>query len=68
MPLVVFALPNEKEERNDFEVAIPKLGSVILTHSLDGTFDPLTSVPASERPPVTAGVLRLPHHGRAGSR
>ena len=53
VPLVVFALPNEKEERNDFEVAIPKLGSVILTHSLDGTFDPLTSVPASERPPVT---------------
>lgn len=34
-------------------MAIPKLGSVILTHSLDGTFDPLTSVPASERPPVT---------------
>ena len=34
VPLVVFALPNEKEERNDFEVAIPKLGSVILTHSL----------------------------------
>ncbi|MDI2097331.1 cytochrome ubiquinol oxidase subunit I, partial [Klebsiella pneumoniae] len=53
VPLVVFALPNEKEERNDFEVAIPKLGSVILTHSLDGTFDPLTSVPSSERPPVT---------------
>ncbi|WP_425277863.1 cytochrome ubiquinol oxidase subunit I, partial [Enterobacter hormaechei] len=25
----------------------------MLTHSLDGTFDPLTSVPASERPPVT---------------
>ncbi|MDI4667256.1 cytochrome ubiquinol oxidase subunit I, partial [Xanthobacter autotrophicus] len=24
VPLVVFALPNEKEERNDFEVAIPK--------------------------------------------
>jgi cytochrome d ubiquinol oxidase subunit I len=52
VPLVVFAVPNEKEERNDFEVAIPKLGSVILTHSVDGTFAPLTSVPASERPPV----------------
>jgi cytochrome d ubiquinol oxidase subunit I len=52
VPLVVFAVPNEKAERNDFEIAIPRLGSLILTHSLDGTFDPLTSVPASERPPV----------------
>ena len=52
VPLVVFAVPNEKEERNDYEIAIPKLGSVILTHSTDGTFAPLTSVPASERPPV----------------
>jgi cytochrome d ubiquinol oxidase subunit I len=52
VPLVVFALPNEKAERNDYEIAIPRLGSLILTHSMDGTFDPLTSVPASERPPV----------------
>lgn len=52
MPLVVFAVPNETAERNDFEIAIPRTGSLILTHSLDGTFDPLTSVPASERPPV----------------
>jgi len=52
VPLVVFAVPNEKAERNDYEIAIPRLGSLILTHSLDGTFDPLTSVPASDRPPV----------------
>lgn len=52
VPLVVFAVPNEQAERNDLEIAIPKLGSLILTHSLDGTFAPLTSVPASERPPV----------------
>ena len=53
VPLVVFALPNEEHERNDFEVAIPTLGSLILTHSREGTIAPLTSVPASERPPVT---------------
>lgn len=53
VPLVVFAVPNEKEERNDLEIAIPRVGSLILTHSMDGTFAPLTSVPASERPPVT---------------
>jgi len=52
VPLVVFAVPNEQAERNDLEIAIPKLGSLILTHSLDGSFPPLTSVPASERPPV----------------
>ena len=52
MPFVLFAVPNEAEERNDYEIAIPKLGSVILTHSLDGEVQPLTAVPASERPPV----------------
>ncbi|MBB4130496.1 MULTISPECIES: cytochrome ubiquinol oxidase subunit I [unclassified Xanthomonas] len=53
VPLVVFALPNEKAERNDYEVAIPRVGSLILTHSLDGSIAPLTSVPAADRPPVT---------------
>jgi len=52
VPLVLFALPNEDAERNDYEVAIPRLGSVILTHSWDGEIQPLTAVPASERPPV----------------
>ncbi|MCC4618994.1 cytochrome ubiquinol oxidase subunit I [Xanthomonas cassavae CFBP 4642] len=52
-PLVVFALPNAQAERNDFELAIPRLGSLILTHSLDGNIAPLTSVPAHDRPPVT---------------
>ncbi len=52
LPLVVFALPDEKAERNAMEVAIPRVGSWILTHSRDGTIAPLTSVPASERPPV----------------
>ncbi|CEJ46174.1 cytochrome ubiquinol oxidase subunit I [Xanthomonas citri pv. bilvae] len=52
-PLVVFAVPNAQAERNDYEVAIPRLGSLILTHRPDGSIAPLTSVPASERPPVT---------------
>jgi len=52
VPLVVFAVPNQKAERNDYEIAIPRLGSLILTHSFDGTFKPLTAVPASDRPPV----------------
>ncbi len=52
VPLVVFAVPNEREERNDYEFAIPRLGSLILTHSWDGQIQPLTAVPRDERPPV----------------
>ncbi|MBU8976962.1 cytochrome ubiquinol oxidase subunit I [Lysobacter sp. MMG2] len=52
VPLVLFGMPDEEAERNDLEVAVPRLGSVILTHSWDGEIPPLKSVPASERPPV----------------
>ena len=52
VPLVVFAVPNEEAERNDYEIAIPRLGSLILTHSWDGEIQPLTAVPREERPPV----------------
>ncbi|MDC7807460.1 cytochrome ubiquinol oxidase subunit I [Luteimonas sp BLCC-B24] len=52
VPLVLFAVPNADAERNDYELAIPRLGSVILTHSWDGTIAPLTAVPRDERPPV----------------
>jgi len=52
VPLVLFAWPNAKEERNDFEIAIPHAGSLILTHSWDGRIAGLKDVPASERPPL----------------
>jgi cytochrome d ubiquinol oxidase subunit I len=52
VPLVLFAVPNAAEERNEYEIAIPRLGSLILTHSWDGEIQPLTAVPADERPPV----------------
>ena len=51
-PLVLFALPQEMVERNDYEVSIPRLGGLILKHEWDGSFPPLTSVPPDERPPV----------------
>jgi len=35
-PLILFALPDEGARENHFEVAIPGLASLILTHSLDG--------------------------------
>ncbi|HEY0335103.1 MAG TPA: cytochrome ubiquinol oxidase subunit I [Stenotrophomonas sp.] len=52
VPLVLFGLPDPQAERNRYEVAIPRLGSLVLTHSWEGEVTPLTSVPASERPPV----------------
>ena len=51
-PLVLFAWPNESLERNQYEVAIPNLGSLILTHDWDGEVGGLKSVPPEERPPV----------------
>jgi cytochrome d ubiquinol oxidase subunit I len=36
VPLILFALPNEDTRSNDFEISVPYLASLILTHSLDG--------------------------------
>jgi len=49
---VLFGVPDQLQERNAYEVAVPRLGSVILTHSWNGSVRPLTAVPATERPPV----------------
>jgi len=52
-PLLLFAIPDEEHETNRYEVAVPKLGSLIITHDLNGEIQGLKSKPASERPPVT---------------
>jgi cytochrome bd ubiquinol oxidase subunit I len=48
----VFAWPNEKAERNDYALSIPKAGSLVITHDPNGLYQGLKSVPPSERPPV----------------
>jgi len=48
----VFAWPEQDGERNDLEISIPRGASLILRHDPDGLFPGLTSVPASDRPPV----------------
>ena len=40
------------EERNDFEIAIPNLASLILTHELDGRFPGLKEFKPDDRPPI----------------
>jgi len=36
IPLVLFAIPDEEARENRFEIAIPNMASVILTHKMDG--------------------------------
>ena len=51
-PLLLFAIPDARNETNHFEIAIPYLASLILTHSLDGEVPGLLEVPPEDRPPV----------------
>ncbi len=52
VPLILFAVPRQTQERNDYEIAVPRLGSLILTHSWSGEVQPLKAVPPQDRPPV----------------
>jgi cytochrome d ubiquinol oxidase subunit I len=51
-PAVLFALPDEVEERNRYEIAIPGLASLYLTHDWNGHIEGLKAVPREDRPPV----------------
>ncbi|GHD68680.1 cytochrome ubiquinol oxidase subunit I [Jeongeupia chitinilytica] len=48
--LNLFGIPNMKEERTDYALAIPHLGSLILTHSWDGEIRGLKEWPPEDRP------------------
>ncbi len=50
-PLILFGIPDDEEERTKYEIAIPKLGSLILTHDLNGEIRGLKSWPKEDRPP-----------------
>lgn len=51
-PLLLFGIPDEKAEKNHLQLAIPKLGSLILTHELKGKIRGLKDWSPDERPPV----------------
>jgi cytochrome d ubiquinol oxidase subunit I len=50
--LVLLAWPDESTETNRFAVTIPHAASLVLTHSWDGLFPGLKSVPSRDRPPI----------------
>jgi cytochrome d ubiquinol oxidase subunit I len=51
-PLILFGVPNAKEKRMDYVVQIPYLGSLILTHTLDGEIQGMNTWPVDEQPPM----------------
>ena len=51
-PLTLFGIPDDKGAVMHSEVAVPWLGSLLLTHSLRGEIKGLKDWPADQRPPV----------------
>ena len=52
VPLTLFAIPDPANETNRFAIDVPLLGSLILTHSLDGEIKGLKDFKPEDRPPV----------------
>lgn len=52
-PLILFALPDQKNEENHAVIKVPLLGSLILTHDVNGEVPGLKQWPTDQRAPVT---------------
>lgn len=51
-PLILFGLPDDDAGVTRWKVEVPYLGSLILTHSLDGAVKGLGAFPEEDRPPA----------------
>lgn len=51
-PLTLFAIPDQKNEMNHAVIEVPLIGSIILTHELNGEVPGLKQFPADQRAPV----------------
>lgn len=51
VPLVLFALPNQKTQKNDYAIKVPHLGSLLLTHTWNGKIRGISSF-KGKHPPV----------------
>lgn len=51
-PLLLFGIPDQQAEKNRLQLAVPYLGSLILTHELQGEVRGLKDWPPEQRPPV----------------
>ncbi|MEB3794499.1 MULTISPECIES: cytochrome ubiquinol oxidase subunit I [Acinetobacter] len=53
MPLYLFGIPDMQEERTKYAISIPNLGSLILTHSKNGSVKGLKDFAPEDRPNST---------------
>jgi len=53
VPLILFGWPDMQAEATHWKVEIPRAGSLLLTHSWDGSIPSLKDFPASDRPNST---------------
>jgi cytochrome d ubiquinol oxidase subunit I len=51
-PLILFGIPNSKEQRVDYAIEIPKASSLILKHDADAPMAGLDTIPDADEPPV----------------
>ena len=51
-PLYLFGIPNDREQRLDHAIGIPKLSSLILKHDPDAPLAGLDTIPDDRQPPV----------------
>ena len=51
-PLTLFAIPDQQAETNRFAIEVPELGSLVLTHDVNGVVPGLKEWPTDQRPPV----------------
>jgi len=51
-PLTLFAIPDQKAETNHFAIEVPLLGSLILTHDVNGVVPGLKDFPPEDRAPA----------------
>jgi len=51
-PLALFAIPDQQAETNHFSIEVPLLGSLILTHDVNGVVPGLKDFPREDRAPA----------------
>ncbi|EAQ33084.1 cytochrome ubiquinol oxidase subunit I [Idiomarina baltica] len=52
VPLLLFAIPDQEAQKNHFEVGIPSMASLILTHEWDGEVPGIKEMPRDQQPNV----------------
>src|SRR5260221_4743988 len=61
-PYYWIIIPDQHNQRNRFALGTPYLGSIWLTHSLDGRVEGLTNTPRDSQPIYGYGLLCLSNH------